>query len=110
MTGFSDILSNNGLEASGSNKNVFLTQKQAKSALAFAQLTHIMEKVYRDYDWRQDWEDGTQPKCCIHRYRNETFYDTGTSTYSFLAFPDWDVLKTVFFQNERLIRDYLMID
>jgi hypothetical protein len=93
-----------------SNKNVFYSETQAKSALAFAQLTHILNKVYEDYVWRPDWDSDDQEKSIILRMNNTIHFDTTWSHYSFLAFPTSDIRDLVYNQNKELVHDYLMIE
>lgn len=45
--------------------NLFKTEKQAKSALAYAQLTQLMALPEYNGDWVPDWENDSQKKFCI---------------------------------------------
>lgn len=51
--------------------DVYKTGKQAKAALAYAQLTQLMALPCYNGDWEADWEDGRQPKYVIIRKFNE---------------------------------------
>lgn len=60
-------------------KNVFRTQKQAESALAFAQLSQIVAEM--NEGWVADWSDDSQPKFIIKRYGNT--FDKSISHFAF---------------------------
>lgn len=90
-------------------KDSFATEKQAKSASAFAQLTHIMEKVYQNFNWRPDWES-VEEKLCIIAVKNKIIFCNYTYSNTLLAFPNEEIREIVYEQNKQLIHDYLMID
>ena len=48
------------------DKSTFKTEKQAKSALAYAQLTQLMALPEYNGDWVADWTDGSSKYCIIH--------------------------------------------
>ena len=50
-------------------KNIFKTEKQAKSALAYAKLTQLMALPEYNGDWVPDWNDDSV-KFIIRRYGN----------------------------------------
>jgi hypothetical protein len=87
--------------------NVFKTEKQAKKALAMAQLSQLMA-VYND-DWEPDW-DSTQDKYTINREGNNIIKTSWCFTYSFLAFKD-ELTRDAFCANfEPLIRQFFELD
>jgi hypothetical protein len=91
-----------------SYKPVFATEKQAKSALAMAQLSHLL-KAYNG-DWEPDWSSSAMPKCCICCGSNKIHYHTYFNYYTFLAFKTAK-LRDEFLKNfEGLIKQYFMID
>ncbi len=100
----------NYIEYSEKNRDVFLTEKQAKSAMAFAQLTHIMNKVYVNFNWIPDWGSDEQEKAIIIRMNNKIHFDMTWCHYSFLAFPTSDIRDLVYDQNKELIHEYLMLE
>ena len=55
-------------------KNIFKTEKQAKSALAYAQLTQLMALPEYNGDWVPDWTDNNM-KFIIRAYGNEIDLD-----------------------------------
>lgn len=93
---------------SGTARTIFATEKQAKSALAMAQLSQLM-KVYNG-----DWEQPS-PQITIDRFvlvlesgkiRSYVF----NNSYHFLTFKT-DELRNKFLKNfEPLIKEYFMID
>lgn len=93
------------------NKHVFTTGRQAKSALAMAQISQIMKLderfggVVTDEEW----------KLPTHKYvirRIEDTYDfyIYQATYQFLAFHTREQRDLFLKENKQLIKDYLMID
>jgi len=89
-------------------KNLFTTEKIAKSALAMAQLSQLMA-VYND-GWEADWNNGQKAKYIIKRQKcaiQVTYFYDG---YHFLAFKSAE-LRDEFLKNfESLIKEYFMID
>ncbi|ANS04916.1 hypothetical protein [uncultured Mediterranean phage] len=88
-------------------KNIFRTEKQAKSALAMAQLSQLMAVYNRD--WVVDWNNHDQYKHILRRGGNNIQMDTVVSLYGFLAFKTAN-LRDQFLDNFRpLIEEYFMI-
>lgn len=86
----------------------FATEKQAKSALAMAQLSQLMA-VYND-GWEPDWNDNAQMKFGLERDSYRILSNYYCSTYYFLAFKSAE-LRDKFLKNfEPLIKEYFMID
>ena len=60
-------------------KNVFKTEKQAKAALAYAQLTQLMVLEKYNGNWVADWKNGNEKKYCIATVKEslkvEVFYE-----------------------------------
>lgn len=89
-------------------KGRFATEKQARSALAMAQLSQLMA-VYNG-DWEQDWSQSTVLKNVIYRRRNTIAADKFYENYEFLSFKTIE-LRDEFLKNfETLIKEYFMID
>jgi hypothetical protein len=100
ITEFYGIISND-------NRNVFATEKQAKSALAMAQLSQLM-KIYND-GWEPDWND-LSIKYTLSRVGNNIVNGVYAQYYNFLTFPNKEI-RTEFLKNfEPLIKEYFMID
>ncbi len=94
-----------------SNHDVFAAEKQAKSALAMAQISQIMANdkrfggVVTDEEWNSDdW------KYIIDRKYNDVCINRCISSYYFMAFHT-EIQRNLFLkENEDLIKDYLMLD
>lgn len=95
-----------------STKGCFATEKQAKSALAMAQISQIMTNderfggVFTD----EEWKDANIPKYCISKEKIYVQFSIYQSSYEFLAFHTADQRNLFFQENEQLVKDYLMID
>lgn len=85
----------------------FSTEKQAKSALAMAQLSQLI-KAYNE-DWTPDWTD-LQPKYCICLVSNKIKCDFFCRTHYFLAFKTADIRDEFLHNFKDLINEYFMID
>jgi hypothetical protein len=86
------------------NKNVFLNEKYAKSALALAQISQLLPY----YDSNVDW-DKSAVKHCIMRKGNEIVIDTWQSSYHLLAFNSSKEAARFLKYNEQLVKDYFML-
>lgn len=91
-----------------SNKNVFAIKKQAKSALAMAQLSQLM-KVYND-GWEPIWNDESVDKYCIYRFDNSIYIEPCTFTFHFLVFKTEEIAWEFRKNFEQLIKEYFMMD
>ena len=90
---------------------VFLTKKHAKSALAMAQISQLMP-FYGGEITDEEWENTDMVKYILGRYCNETTTCTRAAygMYSFLAFHTAEQRNEFLKYNERLVKDYFMID
>lgn len=96
------------LDTRDDNRNLFATEAQAKSAIAYAQLTQLM-KAYNG-DWEPDWEDDMELKYVIDRDRNGLERSSYYTSYSFLAFKDPEV-RDKFLENfQEIIKVFYQID
>lgn len=93
----------NGFPAEA-NKNIFATEKQAKSALAAAQLSQYMAKV--NEGWEPDWSAVTSSKYCISRDANTTIVGVWTTTYKWLSFKSKEVRDKFLQDHLDLIKTY----
>ena len=90
--------------------NAFKTKQQAKSALAMAQITQIMENnpeyggIVTDNEWKYD-EDC---KYVINRYKNEIVCDTVIHQWHLLAFHTEKQRDKFYDEHKTLIKDYFM--
>lgn len=95
--------------ANGENKNVFLTEKHAKSALAMAQISQLMP-YYGGEITDEEWKDGTLRKFIIIREGTSILSNWYTNVYSFLAFHTEEQRDLFLKNNEQLVKDYLMTE
>lgn len=109
----SDIIkiSTDGVYNTTNNYNVFATEKQAKSALAMAQISQIMANdarfggIITDEEWKND----SISKYCINRQINEIYKEFCYICFSFLAFHTAEQRDLFLKENEDLVKDYLML-
>ena len=86
--------------------NLFKTEKQAKSALAYAQLTQLMALPEYNGDWIADWTNGSQNQWCI------VLYGSGIIVQGYRKFKQQICFKTleiaeIFLKNNRdLLKQY----
>lgn len=95
------------------NRNVFVTEKQAKSALAMAQISQIMENDSRFGGpiTDEEWNDSRVEKYVIYRYlSNNIGRDIRYGAYEFLAFHAKKQRDLFLKENEDLVKEYLMLD
>ena len=92
----------------GAYKNSFATEKQAKSALAAAQLSQLMA-VYND-GWEQPSPDYRVIRYYIILLSGKITESASPDSYHFLTFKTAE-LRDEFLKNfESLIKEYFMID
>ena len=91
--------------------DIFATEKQVKSALAMARISQIMENDERfggaitDEEWLK-----AKHKFTIERKNNKICKECFFGYYQFLAFHTEEQRDLFIFENEDLVKDYLMID
>ena len=93
-----------GLDVIEENKNVFLNEKYAKSALALAQISQLLPY----YDSNVDWSS-IHPKHCIFRKDKDIIIDIWQTTYHPLAFNTWKEAERFLKYNEQLVKDFFML-
>lgn len=95
-----------------SNHDVFVTEKQARAALAMAQISQIManDDRFGGVVTDEEWNNSTFFKYTIGRNRNEINISMYYHAYHFLAFHTREQRDLFLEENEDLIKDYLMID
>lgn len=86
------------------NKNIFLNEKYAKSALALAQISQLLPY----YDTNVDWKS-PKGKFCIDRIGNLIEIKHWVSVYHLLAFNSLSEAKRFLEHNEQLVKDYYML-
>ena len=80
------------------DKSVLKTEKQAKSALAYAQLTQLMALPCHNGDWVPDWDDPNQDRCCIARLKHGITQLDFSGYFNFLTFKS-EKVRDVFLDN-----------
>lgn len=108
---FTDI-SSLCMEGRDNCKDIFVTEKQAKSALAMAQISQIManDERFGGVITDSEWQNPRVRKYVIARSMNSiNFYDV-TYAYEYIAFHTKEQRSLFLRENEQLIKDYLMID
>ena len=95
------------------NLDIFVTKKQAKSALAMAQISQIManDERFGGPITDEEWKNANLDKYVILR-NNMNAINVGIIhyNYTFLAFHT-DKQRDLFLkENEDLVKDYLMLD
>ena len=91
--------------------NIFATEKQAKSAIAMARISQIIDNDDRfgGVITDEEWNTNTQ-KHCIEKIFNAVSGTCYAHTYSFLAFHTEEQRDLFLEENEDLVKDYFMIE
>jgi len=94
------------------NHNIFITKKQAKSALAMAQISQIManDERFGGAITDKEWCNSDYMKFVIRRASDKWIKDLATHHYHFIAFHTAEQCDLFIQENEDLIKNYLMID
>lgn len=92
-----------------SDKNVATSEKIVKSMLAMAMISQLMP-YYGGFITNEEWEDNNIDKYTIVRKNNYIYNLTYSSFYQFLAFHTAEQRDDFLKYNEKLVKDYLMID
>jgi hypothetical protein len=87
-------------------KNIFATQQQAESALAFAQLSQLHKAIVGD--WVPDWSELTN-KYVIQRVKNELEVAFYSYDYSHLAFQTREQAEFSLTHHRSLWEKYWML-
>lgn len=86
------------------NKNVFLNEKYARSALALAQISQLLPYYDTDVYWNI-----LDPKYCICRVKKELAILPFSKHYHILAFNTEDEAERFLKHNEQLVKDFYML-
>jgi hypothetical protein len=87
------------------NRNTFLNEKYAKSALALAQISQLLPY----YDTDVKWNDVTTFKHCIYRQNEKIVINNLNSSFEILAFNTIEEARRFLKYNEQLVKDYFML-
>lgn len=105
----SEFFEDSCVPASNSNRNIFLTEKHAKSALAMAQISQLIP-YYGGEITNDEWKDSSIRKYIIFRKMSYVGRCEAYSNYEFLAFHTAEQRDEFLKNNEQLVKDYLMIE
>lgn len=86
------------------NRNVFLNEKYAKSALALAQISQLLPY----YDSNVNWKN-IKYKYCINKEHDKIVIKQWSSIYHILAFNSMEEAERFLKYNEQLVKDYFML-
>ena len=92
------------------DKNVFKTEKQAKSALAYAQITQLIALPCYNGDWIPDWENRNEEKYFPYIANNIILSGIVYMEFHHVAFKSYDVYKAFIENHEDLLRQYFEMD
>lgn len=106
----SDVKTLDDREAFYNDKNVFKTEKQAKSALAYAQITQLMALPCYNGDWTPDWGNGLYDKYALIRWGNEIELILRADTFAPISFKTKEAQKSFLENHEDLLRQYFEMD
>lgn len=105
----SGFFEDSGIPTSNNNRNIFLTEKHAKSALAMAQISQLMP-YYGGVITDDEWNDNSIRKYIIFRKMSYVGRCEAYSNYELLAFHTQKQRDEFLKNNEQLVKDYLMIE
>lgn len=86
------------------NKNIFLNEKYAKSALALAQISQLLPYYDTDVDWQSE-----DVKHCITRSKNNIVIGEWVQRYCILSFNTRYEAERFLKHNEQLVKDFYML-
>ena len=86
------------------NKNIFLNEKYAKSALALAQISQLLPHYDVNVNWKSD-----KYKYCICRVRDRIEIMYWLQKYHVLAFNTLPEAERFLKHNEQLVKDFYML-
>ena len=88
------------------DKSVFKTKNQAKTCLAYAQLTQLMALPCYNGDWVPNWDDLSQQKYFIIRLKSDLVKINFSSYFCFLAFKSEKVRDEFYHNHMDLIKQF----
>ena len=92
-----------------SEKGTYKTEKQAKSALAYAQLTQLMALPEYNGDWVPDWDDD-ECKYTIRRYENVIGVHYSINIHHTISFKSEEIRDKFLENNLDLLKEYFELD
>ena len=95
--------------ASNIDSELFKTEKQAKSALAYAQITQLMALPCYNGDWVPDWNEAIT-KYCIERTNKNLKKSEHCHLFIPICFKSSEVRDAFLQNNEKLLKQYFEMD
>ena len=92
------------------DRSTFKTEKQAKSALAYAQLTQLMALPEYNGNWVPDWSDDCEEKYIIKRVRNSIESYTFSNAHHHISFKSKEICNRFLKNNYDLLKEYFELD
>jgi len=92
------------------DRSTFKTEKQAKAALAYAQLTQLMALPEYNGDWVADWTNGSESKYCIVPVRDELKLELFFDFKQNICFRNNSIAKLFLSNNYDLLMQYSELD
>lgn len=98
------------------NKDVFATEEQAQSSLAFAQLTQLHKAIIdiynkeNNYDWKPNWNNQFGENWTICRFCNKLSVFVKDSFFYFISFPTKELAEFSLKYHEDLWKQYYELD
>lgn len=94
------------------NRNIFATEKQAKSVQAMSELSQIIanDERFGGPITDKEWDNPEIDKYVIERYHNNIVFKNYYGAWSFLAFRSPEKRDIFYIENEDLIKQYYMLD
>ena len=96
--------------ALSNDKNVFKNEKQAKSSLAYAQITQLMALPCYNGDWTPDWGNGLFDKYALIRTNNAIEPFLRCDMFSIITFKSKEAQESFLKNHEDLLRQYFQMD
>ena len=96
--------------ASFDSKCCFKTEKQAKSALAYAQLTQLMTLEEYNGNWIADWTNRNESKYCIVPVEDELNLEVSLEFKQNICFRNKSIAELFLSNNYDLLRQYFELD
>ena len=106
----SEIRKSNKLHYQKEDKDLYSTEKQAQSALAYAQLTQLMALPEYNGDWVADWTNGSESKYCIVPVRDELKLELFFDFKQNICFRNNSIAKLFLSNNYDLLMQYSELD
>jgi len=105
----SEIKKSNELPFQKEDKDLYNTEKQAKSALAYAQLTQLMALPEYNGDWVADWSEDKY-KWCVYRCSLGIEVGSYSRVYFPIAFKSKEVAERFMENNLDLLKQFNEMD